>query len=287
MNQLIYLLFLLIPLAANAEPQHVFVSVAPQQTIVERIGGAQVVVETLVKAGFSPHTYEPTPSQMARLASADLYVKIGMPFEAAWLPRIQAANPHMNMIDARDGIALHPALAHDHEEDDAAPHGHAELDPHIWTNPLLVKQMAVTIEHALAALDPAHAADYRAHLTQLINDLDALDRDLRAELAGVTARRFMVFHPAWGYFAAAYGLEQVAIEESGKEPSAQQLAALIDQAQREGVRVIFVQPQFPRKAAAQVAQAIDGTVEMIDPLAADYFANLRHVARLIAEAARQ
>ncbi|MBK1694909.1 ABC transporter substrate-binding protein [Chromatium weissei] len=285
MKKLLYLLLWFIPLAVNAEPLRVFVSVAPQQTIVERLGGAQVVVEPLVKAGLSPHTYEPTPSQMARLARADSYIKIGMPFEAAWLPRIQAANSHMNVVDARDGIALQPALAHDHE-DAAAPHEHAEFDPHIWTSPLLVKQMAVTITNALANLDSAHAADYRANLAILINDLDALDRDLRTELANITPRQFMVFHPAWGYFAAAYGLEQIPIELNGKEPSAQQLAALIDQARREKVRVIFVQPQFPRKAAAQIAAAIDGTVEVIDPLAADYFANLRRVARLIAEAAR-
>ncbi len=285
--RLFYLFCLLIPFAAHAEPLHVFVSVLPQQMMVERVGGAHVIAETLVKPGSSPHTYEPTPSQIARLAQADLYVHIGMPFEAAWLPRIQAINPTLHLLDVRLGIALRPLAAHSHDEDAAAAHDHTALDPHIWTNPLLVKQIAATLETTLAALDPAHAADYRANLTNFINELDALDRDIRAELASVTARRFMVFHPAWGYFAAAYGLEQVPIELSGKEPSAQRLAALIEQAQREGVRVIIVQPQFPRKAAAQVAQAIDGTVESVDPLAAEYFATLRQLAHLIAHSAPQ
>lgn len=284
MKRLLYLFFFFIPLAQGAEPLHIFVSVLPQQTFVERIGGSHVIAEALVKPGANPHTYEPTPSQITRLASADLYIRIGVPFETAWLARIQAANPQLKMLDARDGIALQPLAAHDDAEvhHDAA---HSEPDPHIWTNPLLVKQMAVTIETALADLDPAHAADYRANLAALTAELDALDRDIRAELAGLQQRRFMVFHPAWGYFAAAYGLEQITIEHAGKEPNSRYLVTLIEQARREAVQVIFVQPQFSRKAAAQVAQAIDGTVESIDPLAADYFATLRRVAHVLAATA--
>ncbi|MBV5308222.1 metal ABC transporter solute-binding protein, Zn/Mn family [Chromatium okenii] len=291
MKKLCYLFLLFIPLAQSAEPLHIFVSVLPQQTFVERIGGSHVIAEALVKPGANPHTYEPTPSQIKRLANADLYIRIGIPFETAWLPRIQAANPQLKIIDARDGIALQRLAAHEDDAHDAAnekpAHDHAsvELDPHLWTSPLLVKQMAVTMETALADIDSTHAADYRANLAAFTAELDVLDHEIRAELIGLRQRRFMVFHPAWGYFAAAYGLEQITIEHAGKEPSARQLVALIEQAQREAVHVILVQPQFSPKAAAQVAQAIDGKVESIDPLAADYFATLRRIARVLAETA--
>lgn len=276
-------LLLCVSLAQGAESLQVFVSVLPQQTLVERLGGDRVVVESLVRPGFSPHTYEPTPSQVARLSKADLYVRIGMPFEDAWLDRLRAVNPNMRILDARDGIALREIAAHDHDDTE---HDHAtdatELDPHLWTSPLLVKQMALTLRETLAALDPTHAPEYAANFTAFSAELDALDHDIRAELAHLTQRRFMVFHPAWGYFAATYGLTQIPIEKAGKEPGPRSLAALIDQARREQVRVIVVQPQFPRKAAEQVARAINGRVEVIDPLAPDYFHNLRQIARVIA-----
>ncbi|WP_295406520.1 zinc ABC transporter substrate-binding protein [uncultured Thiocystis sp.] len=291
MRKFLLCLWLFLPSLAQAdEPLRVFVSVLPQQTFVERIGGSHVVVESMVRPGFSPHTYEPTPSQIARLAGADLYVSIGVPFEDAWAERIRATNPRMRMLDARKGIPLRALDAHDHDDGKAKSQGHAhgetEQDPHLWTSPAMVKRMAVTIQQALADLDPTHASEYRDNLTAFTADLDALDRDIRAELAGLTNRRFMVFHPAWGYFAEAYELEQIPIEKSGKEPGPRSLAALIDQARRELVRVIFVQPQFPLKSAEQVAKAIAGRVEVIDPLAPDYFENLRRVARVIAESER-
>ncbi|MBK5963235.1 ABC transporter substrate-binding protein [Thiocystis minor] len=307
MRNYLLCLWLFLPLAQAAEPLRVFVSVLPQQTFVERIGGSHVVVESMVRPGFSPHTYEPTPSQIARLAGADLYVRIGVPFEDAWAERIRVTNPTLRMLDAREGITPRAMDAHDHDErpgegsayQEAEAHGHdhervgatpaktdSEQDPHIWTSPALVKRMAVNIQQALADLDPAHAKDYSDNLAAFTADLDVLDRDIRAELAGLTHRRFMVFHPAWGYFAEAYELEQIPIEKAGKEPGPRSLAALIDQARRESVRVVFVQPQFSPKSAEQVAKAIDGRVEVIDPLAPAYFENLRRVARVIAESER-
>ncbi|AFL74453.1 metal ABC transporter solute-binding protein, Zn/Mn family [Thiocystis violascens] len=306
MRKFLLCLWLFMPLAQGSEPLRVFVSVLPQQTFVERIGGSHVVVESMVKPGFSPHTYEPTPSQIARLAGADLYVSIGVPFEDAWAERIRATNPRMRMLDAREGIPPRAMEAHDHDEGDAEDQGHAheetetrrhdhetvrstsahadsEQDPHIWTSPILVKRMAVNLQQALADLDPTHASEYQENLAAFTADLDALDRDIRAELAGLTHRRFMVFHPAWGYFAEAYELEQIPIEKAGKEPGPRSLAALIDQARLASVRVIFVQPQFPLKSAEQVAKAIAGRVEVIDPLSPEYFENLRRVARVIAE----
>jgi zinc transport system substrate-binding protein len=109
------------------------------------------------------------------------------------------------------------------------------------------------------------------------------DRDLHALLDPLPNRKFMVFHPAWGYFADTYGLTQVPIEREGKEPGARALAALIDQAKRDGIKVVFVQPQFDG-ARRQVAQAIGGVVVAVDPLAADYVDNLRRVGREFAGA---
>jgi zinc transport system substrate-binding protein len=96
--------------------------------------------------------------------------------------------------------------------------------------------------------------------------------------------RFYVFHPSFGYFASAYGLEQVPVEIDGKSPSPQQLAALITQARSENVKVIFVQKQFPLKSAKAVANAIDGDVVQLNPLAEDVIANLREIAETLLHA---
>jgi zinc transport system substrate-binding protein len=278
------LLLALAPLPAQAEALRVFVSVLPLQTFAERVGGERVAVRTMVRPGYSPATYDPTPQQIAALARADLYVRVGAPFEDAWMPRIRGANPEMKVVDAREGIDLRPMAAHVHHDDHHPHHGDGgeQMDSHVWTSPVLARRMAATIRDALKALDPEHGAAYDAGYRAFAAELTALDRELAGILEGQQGARFMVFHPAWGYFADRYGLEQVPIEHQGKEPGARALARLIDQARASGIRVVFVQPQFNRRSAERVAQAIDGRVEAIDPLAPDYGDNLRRVARLIA-----
>lgn len=281
----LFLVLLVIPCLAHAkDPLTVFVTVAPQETFVSRIGGEHVRVTALVRPGQDPHAYEPTARQIAALADADLYVRVGVGFEDAWMPRLLAANPGMRVLDARDGLEVRRKDAgHDHD-DHGHGHDHGDFDPHVWTSPARVKIMGARIRDALADLAPEYAADFAADDARFAADLDALDTEIRARLSGVENRRFMVYHPAWGYFAEDYGLEQVAIEREGKEPGARALTAMIEQARREGIRVIFVQPQLNPASAEQVARSIGGQVAMIDPLSGDYFENLRQVAELIAGA---
>ncbi len=287
-RKLLLSLLLLVPTLALAGPLQIFVSVPPQNRFVEKIGGGHVEVRAMVRPGHDPHTYDPTPQQIAALARTDLYVRTGVPFENAWMERIRAANPKMRILDARSGIELRPLAHYDHgsgeHEHDEHPQ-EAALDPHIWTSPPLVKRMAANIRDALTALDPANGAEFSRNYHAFAAEMDALDWELKAQLAAVSNRKFMVFHPAWGYFADTYGLTQVAIEHEGKEPGALSLTALIEQSRREGVKVIFVQPQFSGQSAETLARAIGGRVVAIDPLAPDYADNMRRVARLIAEAA--
>jgi len=273
-----------------SEPLRVFASVAPIQAFVAQIGGEHVDARAMVRPGFNPHTYDPTPQQIAALADAVLYVRTGVPFEHAWMERIRSANPGMQVIDARDGIELREMPAHGDDEHDDKHAGETkqgqghEQDPHVWVSPPLVMHMAGVIRDKLAELDPAHAAEFARNHDDFVAELDLLHRDLQALLDPLPNRRFMVFHPAWGYFADTYGLTQVPIEREGKEPGARALAALIDQAKRDGIKVVFVQPQFDRRSADQVAQAISGVVVAVDPLAADYVDNLRRVGRAFAGA---
>ncbi|MET0067049.1 MAG: zinc ABC transporter substrate-binding protein [Candidatus Thiodiazotropha sp.] len=276
------LLLLLLPGLLAAEPLRVFVSVLPIQYFVEQVGGERVEVRTLVRPGHSPHHYDPSPQQIAGLARAQLYLRTGVPFEDAWMARIRSTNPDMRMVDLRQGIQLFPAPLADH---DAEHHGeHDAFDPHIWTDPLRVQHMAGMIRDNLIDLDPQHGDEYRRNHDRFVASLEHLDQAIGSLLEPFKGRKFLVFHPSWGYFAHRYGLIQVPIEHEGKEPGARELGALIDQARGEDIRVIFVQPQFDQRLAAQVARAINGRVIAVDPLALDYPDNLRRVAEQFAGA---
>jgi zinc transport system substrate-binding protein len=269
-----------------------FVTIPPQAYFVERVGGEHVEVGVLVGAGQNPHMYEPTPKQMAALAEADVYFLIGVPFEDVLRDRIRAVNPDMRMVETGRGIdlrSMETGHAHEHEEE----HGHhfeaadpGAKDPHVWLDPNNAKTMARNIGQALIDLDPAHETDYRARLQALVEDLDELDAEIRAIRQGMERDEFMVFHPAFGYFADAYGLEQVPVEIEGKQPSARELAGLIERARQQDIRVIFVQEQFSREYAEVVAREIGGSVVALDPLARDYMQNMKRIARALAEASR-
>jgi zinc transport system substrate-binding protein len=257
-----------------AEGLPVFVSVLPQKYLAERVAGERVAVSVMVGPGQSPATYEPTPRQMARLAAARIYFRIGVPFEGVWADRLAAANPSMKIIDTGQGIGA------------GGQDGRDDKDPHLWTSPLTALQIARTMKDALVAADPEHRTEFESGFNRLAADLQGLDREIRELLGGLEKRKFMVFHPSWGHFADAYGLEQVAIERGGREPGARWLADLIDMARREGIRVIFVQEQFSRRNAEAVARAVAGRVVSVDPLAEDYIDNLRLTAEQFAEAMR-
>ncbi|MGC9400361.1 MAG: metal ABC transporter solute-binding protein, Zn/Mn family [Anaerolineae bacterium] len=273
----------------EAVPLKVTVSVVPQAYFVERIGGEHVSVNVMVEPGASPATYEPKPEQLAALSHSVAYFSIGVPFEDVWLDRIAEANPDMRIVDTAAGIERRSLDAHSHEEEEDGHEEHPQgvPDPHIWLSPELVKTQARNIHAALVELDPAHEAEYTANLEAFLADIEALQSEIRATLSDVENRTFMVFHPSWGYFADEFGLTQIPIEVGGQEPSAQELAALIEKAKEEEVKVIFAQPEFSTKAAETIAQEIGGEVLLITPLARDWLTNLQEVAdafaRVLAE----
>lgn len=289
----------------------VFVSILPQEYFVERIGGTRVRVQALVVPGQSPATYFPTQKQMAALSQADIFFRIGVPFENALIPKIEKTMDQLIIVDTRKGITLRKMemehiedgtdTDHDHDTDtDAEPeqetegdheetaHNHADGDdPHIWLDPRLVILQARTITDALIAADPDAKSYYLSNYDSFVKDLEALHTRLASVLHQVKGKTLLVFHPTFGYFADAYGLEQIAIEISGKEPTARQLAHLIEKVKKFEVKVIFVQPQFSQKSAAAIAEAIGGTVVALDPLSRDYIRNLEEIARKIEQGLTQ
>jgi len=265
---------------SSLEKIKVFVSILPQTYFVERVGGDRVDVSVMVGSGQSPATYEPMPRQMVELGEAKLFLRIGVPFENVWMDRISKTNPKMKVIDTRRGIKLLPMKTHHHK----ALKQHASLqkdglkDPHIWTSIRLVKIQAQNICDALINLDQGNKGYYQNNLGAFIDDLNNLDAEIVESLNGIRVRKFMVFHPAWGYFARDYGLDQIPIEIGGKEPGARELANFIEDAKNDGIKIIFVQKQFSEKSAEALADAIGGKIIQIDPLAGDYLNNMKIIA---------
>ena len=276
----------------RAEPVPVFVSIVPQKYFVHKIGGDLIKVMVMVKPGASPATYEPRPNQMVALSEARIYCAIGVPFERAWLKKITAANPKMLVVHTEKGIKKRPMKAHHHEDGnhetfEKGRGGPADdhqriMDPHIWLSPPLVKIQARNILNAFLSVDATNGNIYKSNYNKFIMELDALDAHIRGIFAGKgESAAFMAFHPAWGYFAQTYGLEQIAVEMEGKEPKPADLKDLIQDARARGIKVIFVQPEFSTRSANAIATAIGGEVVLANPLAPDWADNLKEMASKI------
>lgn len=261
------------------------VSILPQQTFVKAIGGEKVNLSLMVQPGNSPHTYEPKPSQMIDIAKAHLYFAIDVEFEHVWLPRFQNLNPKMQIIDLADNITkMQMQEKHEKEKDEHhSEHEHEGEDPHIWTAPENVKIIARNIYNALKKEDPKNTDYYKRNLDIFLASIDETDRQIIHFLSSLEdTRRFMVFHPSWGYFAKAYNLEQIAVEVEGKEPKPKELIHLLQEAKEEKVKAIFTQPEFSDTVAKVIAKELQIPVVKVSPLASNWSENLINIAKAIA-----
>jgi len=286
-------------LAGATAPLEVFVSIPPQKWLSDQIGGNLVTTSVLVTKGQDPHTFEPSPKQIASLANSRIYFSIGMEFEQQISRKLETAITTMTMVDSTRTIDKIPATAHedgehqdehadagnaDHDAGSGHGHRHAGDDPHVWLSPANLVAMAQVMAEAMSKADPGHASAYRQNLEKTTKLLTTLDREITAGLAPYKGATFYVFHPSFGYFAKEYGLNQEAVEIEGKSPTPKQLSTLIAKAKEDKVRIIFVQPQFDTKSAGAVAAAIGGIVEPLDALAEDVPGNLRTIAMQISKA---
>lgn len=285
----IFLLGLLRPAAAETATSgarlEIFASILPQKFFIEKLAGDLANVEVMVGPGMSPHTYEPLPQQMSRISRARLFFTIGVPFEKTLEKKLQAVCPNLKIVATNRNVEYRMMESSDqtHVHSESCTHGHGEPDPHIWLDPHQVMIQAGSIAEALKENLPEHRSEIEARLASFTAELQRLSDELATILAPVKGQTMLVFHPAFGYFADRYGLKQLAIEIEGKEPGPRQLAELIRKCRNENIHLIFVQQQFPVAAANTVAEAISGAVVPIDPLAEDYFNNLRHIAGAVSE----
>ncbi len=257
----------------------VVTSILPLQFFVDRIGKERVESSVMVPPGGNPHSYEPSPGQMVELGQADLFVKAGsgVEFELEWMERFTELYPSLAVCNSSEGIRLRHMGAYNDGH-----HHHGHLDPHVWLSPANAVMIASNIADAFIRLDPDGAAFYRKNLDTLTEELNGLSAWIRQQLQRVKHRSFLVFHPAWGYFAEEFGLRQIAAEAEGKELTPSSLVNVIGLARESDIRVIFVSPQFSQAQASAIAAEIDGVTEVVDPLSVAYIDNLRQATRAFA-----
>lgn len=260
------------------------VTIGPLAEFASAVGGERVEVSVLVPPGAEPHTFEPTPSDMLKIADADIYIKNGAGLEF-WMDRILQANPQMLVIDSSRGIDLisEDADSEKIEQTNSDSGEDSAVDPHIWLSPKNAVVQVSNICDGLIQADPADK-DYFINNTDLyIEQLRTVDIDINTSLEGARRRTFIVHHPAWTYFAQDYGLTQLPIMENEQEPGPRYLAGVVERARAEGISVIFVEPEFNQKTAEVLAREMNCSIVYIDPLAGDYLDNLLYSAERIAE----
>ncbi len=258
--------------APEGDQLQVVTTISPLADMVHNVGGEYVDVTVIVPPGAEPHTFEPTPSQMRIMESADLYVKNGAGLET-WMEEL-IGRGHISVVDSSKGVDL---IFGEGGVESGAP------DPHIWLSPRNGMIQVENIYKGLADADPGHEEYYAQNRDSYLKALRDLDSDLGELLGSAPRRVFVVQHPAFSYLARDYGLVQVPLSVDEKEPGPRHMATVVDLVSSSNVSTIFVEPQFNPKSAQVIADETGCRILEIDPLPENYTAGLRHAGEMIAK----
>lgn len=270
------------------------VTIPPLQGLVAEIVGNDYRIECLLPSGSSPETYSPTARQIAGLSDAEFVFTIGtMPFETEIVKRLK--NQRNNIITTSAGIELLTGCGHHHHEgahhpeDKISIHNHASTthshhhhssDPHVWLAP---DELQVIVDNIASEIIAAHpdSTKYIANYEQLKAKLEA--RKLHyAELLKNAPKSFLIYHPALGYLAEDYGLEQISLENEGKSPTPSALANIVDKVESEGLNVVLYQQEYPLDVVQPIAEILGVKLIEINPLSSNIIAELDRIIAILA-----
>lgn len=253
-----------------------FVSIDPLRFITQQIVGEEWSVQTFVPKGSSPETYDPTPSQLVEVSQSKAFFMAGyLSYEVQWGERLKENAPNVEFCNTAQGIDLLTSKHYHGKEE------HQGVDPHTWTSPRNMMQIAKNVCLVLSRIDASNKEQYLQNLDKLNTRLAKVDSTLTEELQNCKQKTFAIYHPSLTYFANDYGLRQLCIEDEGKEPSPQQLQQLIEQCRAQGVKTIFIQKEFNVQNAQVIAQEIGAQLVQIDPLNYDWEEEMLKIARYL------
>jgi zinc transport system substrate-binding protein len=255
----------------------VAVTIGPEVEWVNAVGGDKVSVTLMVPEGSDPHTYEPLPSQLARVSDAKMYVEIGTPleFETNYMDKIGSTNPDMLIVNASQGIQLIP---------NSAENESTTMDPHVWTDPKNAMIMVNNIYNGLVQVDPKDKAYFQKNRDQYISQLQELDKNTTKMLKGKQKTDILIYHPSFGYYAKDYNLTQVGAMINDEEPSPQRITMMVDIAKQNNITVLFNEPQYDPKFMQSIASQVGGQVLTVNDLDEHYIQNMMNVATQFSKA---
>ena len=250
----------------------VSVSILPQKYLTEQIAGDYLTVNVMIPPGMNPATCDLSTEQLKKLYDSDLCFTIGyLPFEQIHLFPVLENRPDIQIVNHSANLQLiHGSCGHTH----AAGDEHDGADPHIWLSPAHARTMATTVYEVLSEKYPEQKLQFEQNYQALLQKIDSIADRAKQVLDHKKDKIFLIYHPALTYFAADYGMEQISIEDEGKEPNPSHLKAVIDTCRAKGIKIVFIQNQFDVANAKAIAKEIDGEVITIDPLRPDWKAEM-------------
>lgn len=249
------------------------VTIEPLRYFVEQLVEDKAEVVTLVPKGSSPENYEPTAQQMVALGNSMMFVKVGdLGFERSWTEKLGDLAKDIVIVDSSEGI----------ETIESKSRG--VTDQHTWMSCANALVIVKNIYKALKESDPENASFYEKRYNALVANIRQINDELSENMKAVKGTSFIIYHPALTYFAKEYGVNQIAVEEEGREPSAASLAQVIDKAKTEGVKKMLVQQEFDRRNAEIVAKALNIGMTTINPLSYDWEQEMRNIGEILSSA---
>lgn len=276
MNKTILLTIVVISTLLSCTPrqnseEYISVTIAPLQYIVNSLTDSSIKVNTLIPKGMSPESGDFSIETLKKLHDSKACIYFGtLPFEEAQLL------PALQNDKSIKGVAL-AAENHTHQHSEQCTHEH-HCDPHVWLSVRSMKKMSLAIANELIKLYPEKSEEITNSYIQLSQKLDSLDQRFSALFSQKEAKSFIIFHPALTAFAADYGLEQLSIEEHGKEPSPGHLQSIIEQAKSENVKLLLMQGENDKTQCRQIADECGATIVIFNPLAENYIAEMERLA---------
>ena len=258
---------------SDSDKKTIFVTITPMQSIIEEITAGDFDIEVIVPKGASPETFEPTPKQVTSFSDAEFIFSTGLiDFEKSLVERIDDDAEVVNLSNGIELIA--GSCSHGNHQ-----HKHG-VDPHIWTSPRALRTMVTNAHKAIMAHYP-DSMKYTEATGRLLERIDALDTYCATRIKAEGVEAMMIYHPAYTYYARDYGIEQIAIEHDGKEPSLRQTTALIEKAKEHGVKAILRQPQYSEDKVRAIANDAGAEIITTDPLAEDILGEIERVTEII------
>ena len=258
---------------SDSDKKTIFVTITPMQSIIEEITAGDFDIEVIVPKGASPETFEPTPKQVTSFSDAELIFSTGLiDFEQSLVERIGGDAEVVNLSNGIELIA--GSCSHGNHQ-----HKHG-VDPHIWTSPRALRTMVTNAHKAIMAHYP-DSVKYTEATGRLLERINKLDNYCATRIKAEGVEAMMIYHPAYTYYARDYGIEQIAIEHDGKEPSLRQTTALIEKAKEHGVKAILRQPQYSEDKVRAIANDAGAEIITTDPLAEDILGEIERVTEII------